>query len=487
VFETQIDNLRAEALPNMEQQTPTSGQGVELPFSAQTQQQNASGGGGGESSSASVGGGGGSPIASGGGGGSPIASGGGGGSPIASGGGGASPIASAGAGDGSVGMPEFVWDSVMNPILRPLPSKNSKGKINPMLDIIQVTLWLASVLGLQRYDGDSMTEQRCWPCKYTFKKHPGLFGTRPEKKSAGIKVDDPFYQSILTMTNFNKQNSNSENDIDHSPLVKKDKEALFLHCCLWLYPRTCVFCTGDVLCFLFDNFDTIFNSIVDIFRTEGNQECQNAFFYLQKKKFDQGLTARLTGNPTLCRNLIQKKASARFIENCIFIKLGRDVGDLHTLSELIKTPLTKDQKSEKKLKSAEEIETRKDESLKKALLKSDEQKLFIEEKHKRYKKRTLELMDKEEALQKRAGEIEQEKFDLGEKAKAAKFKKGGKGAKTVTHSSGQDALHAQGQGSGGGGSSAGPVSGGAGCSAGQRSGVEGSSQDFEAQLAAFRS
>ena len=477
MFETQIDNLRAEALPNMEKQTPTSGQGVEFPFSAQTQQQNASGGGGGESSSASVGGGGGSPIASGG----------GGGSPIASGGGGASPIASAGAGDGSVGMPEFVWDSVMNPNFRPLPSKISEGKINPRLDIIQVTLWLASVLGLQRYDGDSMTEQRCWPCKYTFKQHPSLFTTRPEKKSAGMKVDDPFYQSILTMTNLNKQNSNSENDSDHSPLVKMDKEALFLHCCLWLYPRTCVFCTGDLLCFLFDNFDTIFNSIVAIFRTEGNQECQNAFFYLQKARFEKGLTSRLTGNPTLFKNGIQKLASANFIKNCILKRLGRDVGDLQKPSELMGTPLTKEQKSEKKLKSAQEIETRKDESLQKALLKSDEEKLLMEEKHKRYKKRTLELVEKEEALQKRALEIEQEKSDLGAKAKAARFKKGGKGAKTMTHSSGQDALDAQVQGSGGGGSSAGPVSGGAGCSAGQRSGVEGSSQDFEAELAAFRS
>jgi len=208
------------------------------------------------------------------------------------------------------------------------------------------------------------------------------------------------------------------------------------------------------------------------------------------------LTSRLTGNPTLCKNLIQKKASALFISNCIYITLGRDVGDLHTLSELMKTPLTKEQKSEKKLKSAEEIETRKDESLQKALLKSDEQKLCMEEKHKRYTKRTLELVEKEEALQKRAREIDQEKSDLGEKAKAAKFKKGGKGAKTVTHASGQDALDAQGPGSGGErssagpgsggeGSSAGPGSGGAGCSAGQRSGGAGSSQDFEAQLEAY--
>jgi len=221
------------------------------------------------------------------------------------------------------------------------------------------------------------------------------------------------------------------------------------------------------------------------------------FFHLKKANFEQELTSRLTGNQTLCKNLLNKLASAEFIKGCIFAILGRDVGDLNTQSELMRTPLTTEQKREKKFKSVEDIETRKDENLQKALLKSDEKISCIEAKYKRHKKRTLELTEREEAHQKRAREIDQEKSDAAAKAKAAKYKKGGKGAKTVTHASGQDAFDAQGQGSGGEGSSAGPGSGGAGCSAGQGSRGAGSSagqgsgetgsQGFESEYGAYRS
>jgi len=358
-----------------------------------------------------------------------------------------------GAGGLSVRGLVFNMSNPLNVLYKQEPSKpQTASKINPQVTREEVGEMGSIALGIVSFNDTCTQIQNCWACAITCKKNPGLYDPiKGIKKSAGLNASDPLNGFIASVTKSNK--ANGGDDTEHSPLAKRDKEALYLHLCIWLHPKFCTHCKGDVFALLFDDFDFIFNFIVDKFRTTGDADYQNTFFKLQKYKFEKNVYTRSTGVQTLFGRQINKLASAEFVAKCIYEVYGEINGDVPKYIEMMKTPLTEEEILAKKTKVANDLEKKRENRFEKSKTNISQQVLALELQIDSIGKREKEMLELNKSLASKTLQLSERKSHFVENIRESKSRKMAKRAKTSIPAAASDAQ-------GGGGSE--PEAGGTG-------------------------